>query len=261
MKGLVLGRNMVAWLIVIALVPAAGAMVIEQGSPALMRFAVALVTALIWQGVFFFVRGQIPSPIAGLTALSVALLAPGTLELWQVVLAVSFGTVIGEHVFGGWGRNVVGAGVLSLAFLYFGFPEATQVGTGWLVGAAALLGAAGLIAVGIVSARTLVSAFGALVLGSMALGHDPVQPLLAGSLVFGLVFLVADPVCSGATGAGRWVHGALAGGLTALFGWTDTGIDAPQAVVFAALLAALFAPLIDAAVLAFRFGKWRRGNG
>lgn len=260
MRGFVFSRGTVAWLMAIALLPVAGAMVAEQGTASLMRFATALATALFWQAVFFLLRGQMPSPIAILTAVGVALLAPGTHEIWQIVLAVSFGTVIAEHVFGGWGRNVVGAGVVALAFIYFGFPETVHAGTGPLVGLAALLGGAGLVVAGIVAAPTLLAAFGGLILTTLALGHAPQEALVSGSLVFGLVFLAGDPVSSGATPAGRWLHGALAGALTALFGWADTGIAAPQAVVFATLLAALFAPLLDAGVLAVRFGRWRRDH-
>ncbi|WP_196258056.1 RnfABCDGE type electron transport complex subunit D [Pelagibacterium limicola] len=254
-------RDTIGWVILAATLPVAGAAFIELGPAALWRGGLVLAVILVWQIVFLFTRAQPLTPIAFVTALSVALLAPGLQDPWQLALAVSFGVVIGEQVFGGWGRNVISAGVATLAFIYFGFPETLHAGTGPLVAAAVLPGGLMLIVTGIVSWQVIVSAVLGLSAVSLALGEDPLAFAVQGSLVFGLIYLVGDPVASAATRGGRWVYGALAGALTALFGWVDIGIDMPQAIVFAALLASLFAPLIDAGAVAVQTASWRRRNG
>nr|WP_255768914.1 RnfABCDGE type electron transport complex subunit D [Maritalea mediterranea] len=251
---------MVAWLLVAALLPAAAAVLVEQGGIAAARFGVALATLLFWQGVFMIVRAQPFSPIALVTAFAVSLLASGTTELWQIVLAASFGAVIGEQIFGGWGRNFIPAGVVAPAFLYFAFPEVSHAGTGALVTLALAPGALILLVTGILSWRVLVGALIGLVLLTMVFGHAPAAPFMQGSLIFGLIFLVGDPVCAASTRGGGWLYGALAGGLIALLGWADVGIGAPQAVVFAALLAAIFAPLIDAGIIAMTTKQWSPHN-
>ncbi|WP_051213387.1 RnfABCDGE type electron transport complex subunit D [Maritalea myrionectae] len=253
-------RNMVSWMLVVALLPVAAALWIEQDGAALLRFGVALVTILIWQAVFLIARAQPLSPIAVVTAFAVALLASGITEAWQIVLAVSFGTVVGEQIFGGWGRNFIHAGVVALAFLYFAFPEVAHQGTGIWVAISVLPGAALLLLTGILSGRVMIGAVVGLVVVTLVMGADPGAPFLQGSLVFGMVFLVADPVCSASTRGGRWLYGGLAGALIALLGWADVGIAAPQAVVFAALLAAIFAPLIDAGIIAATTKQWREHN-
>ncbi len=250
-------RDTVAWIIVAALLPAMVSANLDLGFATMQRFGVALAVIGFWQGVFLFTRAQPLSPIALVTAFAVATLASGTTEMWQIVLAASFGTVIGEQIFGGWGRNVVNAGVVTLAFSYFAFPEVLHTGTGPLVAVAAGLGALLLLVTGVLSWRIAVAAPVGLVLATLALGQDPAAPFLEGSVVFGLVFLVGDPVASASTRMGRWAYGLLAGGLVAVFGWADAGIDAPQAVVFAALLASLFAPLLDAAAVGVATRKWR----
>lgn len=253
-------RDTVSWIIVSAMLPVVVAASLDLGFATMQRFGVALAVISFWQGVFLFTRAQPLSPIALVTAFAVAVLASGTTEMWQIVLAASFGTVMGEQIFGGWGRNVVHAGVVTLAFSYFAFPEVLHTGTGPLVAVAAGFGALLLLVMGVLSWRIAVAATMGLVLATFALGQDPAAPFLEGSLVFGLVFLIGDPVASASTRVGRWAYGALAGALVAIFGWADAGIDAPQAVVFATLLASLFAPLLDAAAIAVATRKWRGGH-
>lgn len=254
-------RDTIAWVIVAAILPAAAVAIIDGGLEAVWRMGLTLLVILFWQGVFLLARAQPVSPIAIVTAVTITILAPGGVAPWQLILAVTFGTVIGEQIFGGWGRNIVNAAVATLAFLYFAFPEATHAGAGGQMMVAVLPGALLLIATGIVSWQIVVSAIAGLVLATGLIGADPLVLVTQGSLALGLVFLIADPVASSATRAGRWVHGAMAGGLMALFGWGDAGIDAPHAAVYSALLAALFAPLIDSAVLAAKAQLRRSSNG
>ena len=226
-------RDVVGWMIVAALLPVAAVALVEQGASMVFGFGIALVVIALWQVVFLITRAQPLSPIALVTAFAVALLAPGTMEAWQLVIAVTFGSVIGEQIFGGWGRNLLHAGVVTLSFLYFAFPEIQHPGTSAFVALAVLPGALLLMATGIVSWQMIFASIAGLVGVTLALGQDVVAPFLEGSLIFGLVFLGGDPVTSAATRGGRWIYGFLCGALIALFGWADTGIAAPQAVVFA----------------------------
>lgn len=250
--------NTIAWVIVVALLPTVAVAVLEQGSSAVVRIGSAWAIVLAWQLLFGFVRGQRIYPIGAITAVAVTVLAPGHLALWQLALAVSFGTVIGELAFGGWGRNFVGGAVVTLAFLFFSFPNVRHEAAGTAVALACLLAAAGLIIVGILSWRIIAGAIGGLLLVTATVGVETDVLAAQGAIAFGIVFLVGDPVTSAATNPGRWIYGAAAGGLAGLFGWSGTGIGTPQAIIFATLVASIFAPLIDhAAIAAKNFARSR----
>jgi Na+-transporting NADH:ubiquinone oxidoreductase subunit B len=254
-------RETIAWIFVGSLLPVLAALLIEQGMDAGQRILVSLAIIAVWQLVFLATRKQPLSPTGIVTAVAVTVLAPGEAALWQLALALSFGTVIGELVFGGWGRNVLSSAVVTLAFLYFGFPEVQHPPAGSMIALAGGLSAILLLATGIISWRVLAGAVLVLLAFAAPLGADITGLALGGSLVFGLVFLTCDPVASAATNPGRWVYGALTGGLAALFGWTGDGYGAPQTVVFATLVASLFAPLIDHAVIAIGIRQRRRLHG
>ncbi len=260
MRG-VWGPYTIAWVIVAALLPTVAVTVLEQGGAAAARIALSWAVVGAWQLLFGVVRGQRIYPIGAVTAVAVTVLAPGELALWQLVLALSFGAVIGELVFGGWGRNFLGGAVVTLAFLFFSFPDIRHAPAGTAVALACLPAAAGLILAGILSWRLLVGAAAGLLAVTAAFGVDPAVLAAQGALAFGIVFLVGDPVTSAATNPGRWIYGTAAGALTGLFAWGGAGAGAPQAVVFAALVASIFAPLIDHGVIAAKDLARRRRHG
>ena len=68
-----------------------------------------------------------------------------------------------------------------------------------------------------------------------------------GGWAFGTVFLATDPVAAGTTNAGRWGFGVLVGTLTIIIRVTNPSYY--EGVIFAILLASIFAPLIDYAVV------------
>lgn len=253
-------RTLVGWLIVAAVLPAVVAMVMEQGNAALGRVLAALVVILFWQWVFLVARAQPPSPTAIVTAVLFAILAPGELAAWQIVLAVTFGAVVGEQIFGGWGRNVISPATAALAFVYFAFPEVHHAGAGMPMVFAALAGALILAVAGVLALSILIGAAAGLVAAILASGGDPLILLQHGSIAIGLVFLICDPVASAATRLGRWLYGGLAGLLIAVFG-ASGGLDNPQTIVLATLVASLFAPLLDAGVIAATTRQWRHSDG
>ena len=251
----------IAWVIAAALLPTVTVAVLEQGAAAVERIAFSWVVIGAWQLLFGFVRGQRVYPIGAVTAVAATVLAPGDLTHWQLALALSFGTVIGELVFGGWGRNFLNGAVVTLAFLFFSFPDIRYDPAGTAVVLACIPAAVGLILAGILSWRVVVGAIIGLFAVTAIFGGDPAVLAAQGSLAFGIVFLIGDPVTSAATNPGRWIYGAMAGALAGLFGWGGAGIDTPQAIVFAALVASMFAPLIDhGTIAATDFARnWRHG--
>lgn len=80
-------------------------------------FLVVLITEGIWVAIFAAVRQR---PIdAGflVTATLITLLMPPTVPLWQVVLATSFGVVIGREIYGGIGMNFLNPALVAWVFM------------------------------------------------------------------------------------------------------------------------------------------------
>lgn len=251
-------RETIAILLIAAYLPLALVWLWHEGvTGAMDAFAVLLVLAF-WQLVFLLARAQAPSVSAVITALAIAILAPQEIGLARLILGVSFGAVMGELVFGGWGRNVVNPATVSLAFLAFGFP-----GFGWPeilvpVAWAALPAAAIGVFTGVMGWPVILGA-GLVFAGGLALGQDLTQTWPAAALV--LVLLVCDPVTSANTQAGRWLNGALFALLVLLFsdGWS--GAAPVQVALAAALIASLAAPVLDEAAIASWRARRRRRHG
>jgi Na+-transporting NADH:ubiquinone oxidoreductase subunit B len=251
-------RETVAAMLVAACLPPALFWLWLGGIAALTQFGLALLVVGVWHLVFMLLRAQPPSLVGLVTALAIAMLAPEGLSVLHLVLGISFGLVMGELVFGGWGRNVVHPATVALSFLGFGFPAFPwplfDQPVAWAAIPAAVIG----MATGVMPAPViLAAAIGGL--GAFAAGLLPETVLLAAGLV--LVLLVADPVASAATALGRWLNGALYAALVVLFALGWTGAAPVQIAVAAALLASLAAPLLDEAALALWVAQRRRRHG
>lgn len=248
-------RETVALLLLVALMPLALAWLWYGGIAAAGRLALTLLVSGLWHLIFMIARAQPPSFAGALSALAVAMLAPEDLGLLRLVLGISFGMVMGELVFGGWGRNVVNPATVTLAFLGFGFPAAPWpefvLPVAWAAIPAAGLG----VALGVMPGRVIAGA--ALVAGlswALAGGTWPAGlPEVLPVAWIGLVLLVCDPVASPATRPARWLGGALYAALILLFATGWQGGAPVQITVSAALLAALAAPILDEAAIAI----WR----
>jgi Na+-transporting NADH:ubiquinone oxidoreductase subunit B len=233
----------------------------ERGGGLLPLLAGALLVAVGWTLLFTRMRGKDMNWHAVPTAIIFSLLMPPEVPVWQALLALSFGVVVGEQVFGGRGYSFLHPAVAALAFLFFSFP-ATAAGQtdSQFVAAAVLPGAVLLLASGLISWRILLSvAVG--FLGWMILKGGlevPSGAVLTSGLALGAVYLVCEPTSAAATNPGRWTYGLLVGMLIVLLGEAGQGIGSTGAVVFAALLGSVFAPLIDHLVIRINVNRRKR---
>jgi len=137
--------------------------------------------------------------------------------------------------------------VVALAFLTFSFAD-QDYRTGPDLAAWTLLPAfVLLLASGQAAWRILLAAAGVMLALQWAAGSAaPWTALAPGAVLLALLYLAADPVASAATNPGRWAYGALVGLLASLFFQVGPGFGA---MVFATLLGAIFAPLLDRLVI------------
>lgn len=250
-------RETVALLLLAAVLPVAVIWLYYGGWAAAGRLIACLAIAGAWHLVWMLARAQPPSFAGALTALAIAVLAPEAGPL-ALLMAISFGVVMAELAFGGWGRNVLNPATVTLAFLGFGFPAAPWpdllVPVGWAVIPALLIG----VVTGVMALRSVVAALAVLGLAA-GFGLDLSEVHTAALVV--LVLLVADPVASAATPLGRWLYGALYALLVVLFTAQWSGAAPVQLSVSAALLAALAAPLLDEIAIALWLARRRRRLG
>ena len=251
-------RETVALLTLAALLPLAVFWLWLGGAEALFKVALTLLVIAMWHLVFMLSRAQPPSLSALVTALAIAMLAPEELGIFQLTLGISFGVVMGELVFGGWGRNVVNPATVALAFIGFGFPAAPwpdfNAPLVWAAIPAALLG----LAIGVMPAALIVVAT---LLGAIAFATGTVSDPVLHAAGIALVLLVADPVTSAGTTLGRCLQGSLYAALVLLFGSAWLGAAPAQIAVAAALLASLAAPLFDDIALSLWVHRRRRLHG
>ena len=117
---------------------------------------------------------------------------------------------------------------------------------------ACLLGALFLIITGIGSWKIMVSFFA----GGLTMGYlfnfwgangfmevNPLHQLMLGGFMFGMVFMVTDPVTSAQTETGKWIYGFIGGLLAILIRVFNPAY--PEGVMLAILFVNVMAPLID----------------
>lgn len=242
----------------LALLPALSCALYLHGAALLPSLVLSVVVALFWQGLFCRLRGRPFGADGVITGVCFALLISAEVSLAQQALALSFGVVIGEQVFGGRGLNFLNPAIVALAFAHFNDPAALGQGSDPAMAVAALVGGLWLLALGVVSIRVLIGiALGMACTYGLVNGSSGDWLLLcSSSVVFGSVFLVGDPVAAAATNPGRWAYGLLCGALIVLLGQATPG--STYALVFAALLSSTFAPLTDRVVIALNVYRRRR---
>ena len=117
---------------------------------------------------------------------------------------------------------------------------------------AILIGAGLLLITGIASWKVMVSFFlGGLLMGLAFNGIGgngyfdlpAINQLLLGGFMFGMVFMITDPVTAAQTSTGKYIYGFLGGFLAILIRVVNPAY--PEGVMLAILIANVFAPLID----------------
>ncbi len=95
--------------------------------------ATSLIIGGVWEAIFVRVRGGGRRGDYVLIALLFSLSLPPPVPLWQVVLGMSFGIVIGKEIFGGTGKHFLNPALAGLAFLYVTYPAQMVGETAWAV--------------------------------------------------------------------------------------------------------------------------------
>ncbi|SDZ34695.1 Na+-transporting NADH:ubiquinone oxidoreductase subunit B [Jannaschia faecimaris] len=249
-------REMVALLLVCAILPVAVTWLLTNGWPAATRLLLCALCIGAWQLVWMLARAQPPSTAALITAIAVAILAPENLGLLPLLLGVSFGIVFAELAFGGWGRNILNPATVALAFLGFGFPAfpwpEVPIQLGWAAIPAVLIA----VVFGIARIRMVL---GAVLIFALTIYVFPDVSTIWPAVLVVFALLVMDPVASASTPPGAWVNGALYAGLVVLFHATMDAATPAQIAVSAALLVSLAVPLVDEiAVALWVYGRRRK---
>jgi Na+-transporting NADH:ubiquinone oxidoreductase subunit B len=92
---------------------------------------VALVVGGLWERLFAKLRNRGTAEGLTVIALLFSLSLPPVVPLWQVVLGMSFGIVVGKEIFGGTGKNFLNPAVTGLVFLYASYPQQVVGDTVW----------------------------------------------------------------------------------------------------------------------------------
>ena len=119
---------------------------------------------------------------------------------------------------------------------------------------AIMIGAAFLLYTRVASYRIMGGVFAGMVATSLlfnVVGSDTNQMfafpwywhLTVGGFAFGMVYMATDPVSAAMTNTGRWVYGALVGGMTVLIRVVNPAF--PEGIMLAILFSNIFAPTID----------------
>jgi Na+-transporting NADH:ubiquinone oxidoreductase subunit B len=170
-------------------------------------------------------------------------------SIWVAVDGYTRATPLGLAANGG--LDAVHAANYSWLQTFFGFEPGCLGETSTL---AILIGAAFLLYTRVASYRIMGGVFaGMLVLSTLfnIIGSDT-NPMFAlpwywhltvGGFAFGMVYMATDPVSAAMTNTGRWVFGALVGGMTVLIRVVNPAF--PEGIMLAILFSNMFAPTID----------------
>lgn len=254
--------NRIAVVCLICLLPPALAGLYGHGGAILPVITVSVVAVVLWQLIFNYVRRRCMGLDGLVSALVFALIVGPSVPLWQAAMAVSFGVIAAEQVFGGRGFNFLNPVVVALAFLVFSFPTLSFVAAAPWMSVSAVPAAIILILTRMMSWRQFTGILASLFFISLVAGDgSPAVALLQGYGLFILVFLACDPVSSAATNTGRWANGVLIGGLIWFFAPVGGLAAGPVPFVQATLLASIFAPLIDTVVVMLNVRRRRASRG
>lgn len=93
---------------------------------------VGYATGFFWEILFPVIRKQEIDEGFFVTGWLIPLILPPTIPLWQVVVATSFGVVIGKMIFGGTGKNIFNPALVTRAFIFFAYPGKISGDSVWV---------------------------------------------------------------------------------------------------------------------------------
>jgi Na+-transporting NADH:ubiquinone oxidoreductase subunit B len=95
-------------------------------------YLVSMLVGALWQIAFSIARRRPLDESLWVTGLLFALTLPPLVPLWQVALGISFGVVIGQEIFGGYGRQILNTALVGRAFLYYAYPDGVSGDAVWV---------------------------------------------------------------------------------------------------------------------------------
>ncbi len=264
--------------VVIALCPVWIGSIYFFGFDAIRLVLLASLAAVATEAVCQKMRGK-PITIwdgsALVTGMLLGLNVPPTLPSWMIILGSIVAITIGKQVFGGLGYNPFNPALVGRAFLvssftlpmtrwttpFDGITAATPLALGSLgveyadlffgvipgslgetSAFAILIGGIYLFYRGVLDYRIPLGYLGTVLVLTTLLGQDPVFHLLAGSLLFGAVYMATCMVTTPITPRGRWIFGIGAGVILVVIRlWGSL----PEGVTYSILLMNALTPLIN----------------
>ena len=84
-------------------------------------YIVTMIVGLGWEILFAMIYKHDVNEGFFVTGFIFPLTLPPSIPLWQVVIAITFGVIIGKEIFGGTGRNFLNPALVARAFLFFAY--------------------------------------------------------------------------------------------------------------------------------------------
>ena len=105
------------------------------GFSKILPIIIATFTAgAFWELLFAVVRKHPLSEGFLVTCALIPLTMPAGIPLWQIVVATTFGIVIGKEIFGGVGMNIFNPALMARVFIFFTYPTKISGDKVWVLG-------------------------------------------------------------------------------------------------------------------------------
>ena len=95
---------------------------------------VTFTAGAFWELLFAVVRKHPVSEGFLVTCALIPLIMPAGIPLWQIVVATTFGIVIGKEIFGGVGMNIFNPALMARVFIFFTYPTKISGDKVWVLG-------------------------------------------------------------------------------------------------------------------------------
>jgi len=96
-------------------------------------YIIVLAVGAVWEILFAVLRKHEINEGLLVSSFLIPLIVPPTIPYWQLIVATTFGIVIGKEIFGGVGMNIFNPALVARAFLFFAFPRSMSGDSVWTV--------------------------------------------------------------------------------------------------------------------------------